>query len=308
MPSLKGQHMPPLVALVIELRATKPLTINNHMGRAMQKFGLDLLGSNDPVLSKETHDADDIKPFTVSGLMRNHSPWYGDIAVGDKGWVRLTGLSVAVCEALLAFEARVRYLLDQHQPFMLDIDRVPWEVEAVYTTGHTWAGVSDFQTLLDTHQTRPLSHHFALSFVTPTTFRSNTVNMPLPLSHLVWGSLLTRWRAFSGEVPYGIPREHLEAFLAHHMVISQYDLKSQSVVGKQGGKEVGFVGSVRYTLTQESDYLQRHDPDTENHLQATYPSLARVVMLLAEFAFYSAVGRKTTTGMGMARSKNPSQT
>ncbi len=71
--------------------------------------------------------------------------------------------------------------------------------------------------------------------------------------------------------------------------------------GKQGGKEVGFVGSVGYELARTSAHLRDHDPELEALLQQEAVWFARTLGLLAEFAFYSGVGRKTTTGMGLVK-------
>jgi CRISPR/Cas system endoribonuclease Cas6 (RAMP superfamily) len=68
---------------------------------------------------------------------------------------------------------------------------------------------------------------------------------------------------------------------------------------------MGFTGQVTYELLPESDHLQKHNPDLEAVIQANYRWFALTLALLADFAFYSSIGRKTTTGMGMAREGKP---
>ena len=117
-----------------------------------------------------------------------------------------------------------------------------------------------------------------LEFVTPTSFRKNEMQVVFPQPELVFSSLLRRWNAFS---ELKIPEEHAVYFPL--IKVSSYDLHTQ-LVHFSRYKIIGFKGRVEYELPEGS---------SEEFMQA--------VNALADFAFYSGVGAKTTMGMGQVR-------
>lgn len=141
-----------------------------------------------------------------------------------------------------------------------------------------------------------------LEFLSPTTFRSQSVNMPIPTPSLVFGSLLARWMSFTAHRLRDLPQDQVMGFIQHHILMSQHNIRTQLVRGKQGGKEIGFVGHVVYELARKSDYLHKQNPQVESILRNEYIWFARTLDLLADFSVYSGIGRKTTTGMGVAKS------
>jgi len=292
-----------LVALVIELCAMMPTYIDNHMGRAVQYFGLMLIDQQDAPLAETLHDSGDQKPFTASGLMQPDSrgdfPLYGHVEAGDCAVIRLTGLSESTAAALLGYHDTTRNQLAQGEQVIIELDRLPWAVRGIHLTQHPWAGCTTYQTLIDQQRQAYPPKSLTLHFIAPTTFRSQTVNMPLPLPTLVFGSLLTRWTNFTSHRLRDLPKHQLDAFIAHHLLLSRHDVRTEMIRGKQGGKEIGFIGTATYELIRKSDHLTKHDPELEAFIQAEHVWFARTLGLLADFAFYSGVGRKTTTGMGM---------
>lgn len=291
-----------LIAWVIECRATSPTTIDNHMGRAVQQFGLTCIQSVNKALSDSLHDDTDQKPFTVSGLMGKSGSLSGDVKAGASAWIRLTGLSSDVAQALMQSHDQMRQRLAGDTPVLIELDRMAWQVVAVHIENHAWAGNGSYQGLIDRQANSDPAKTIRLSFLSPTTFRSQSVNVPLPTPSLVFGSLLTRWMTFTSHRLIDLPQDQVTAFINHHVLISQHHIRTQLVRGKQGGKEIGFVGEVVYELARTSDYLQKNDPSLEALLKQEHLWFARTIDLLADFAVYSGVGRKTTTGMGMVKS------
>lgn len=276
---------PDLIALTIRLEALMPTHISNHMGRAAQFVALNLIGEHDAALAESLHDADRPKPFTVSGLMRGDSAFYGAVSAGDPAWIRITGLSAEVVAALLT--------VCDSPPEQVSINRQMWRVTGVHPQ------ISRYQTLIERHAAGRPQNRVTMRFVTPTTFKSQGVNLPLPLPHLVFESLLSRWTAFTSHRLRDLPHDQLTAYIAHHIVINQHNIHTALVRGKNSGKEVGFCGDVTFELLRRSDQLKKHDAALANLLQGQGMWFARTVNLLAEFALYSGVGRKTTTGMGV---------
>lgn len=101
----------------------------------------------------------------------------------------------------------------------------------------------------------------------------------MPLPDLVFGSLVTRWNAFS---PVRLePDVRLRA--REQVAIAHYDLRSRSMPHKNGALRVGGVGHVTYSIKDEDPYL------------------GAALHILADFALYSGVGAQTAAGMGQAR-------
>ncbi len=112
-----------------------------------------------------------------------------------------------------------------------------------------------------------------LQFLSPTSFKQSQDIQPFPLPELVFGNLHRRWNAFAPE--------HLQFPAVEWKGLScAYELKTYSLK-MEGGSEIGTQGWVRYRF-----------PDIEQ---------AKIATVLAHFAFFAGVGRKTAMGMGQVR-------
>lgn len=286
-----------LGALVITLRAEQALTIQQHMGRAAQKLCLDLVRQVDPDLADELHATCQVKPYAVSGLLQPGAthPVTGAIAVGDRAWVRLVGLRADVVAALDGFA--------KTPPEVVTFDRRPWRVEQVTWCDHPWAGQTSYQELAIRAQRANPSNSLTLEFATPTAFSSADLNIPLPDPMRVFDSLRAQWAALP--TGFALP-EALMEFVRRFVPLTEFRAHSEILMLKT--PEIGFCANrVRYTikpLKTVSDNQRAKKPG-EAHwldtLNAQHDDLARAIALLTEFAFYSGVGIKTTTGMGMVR-------
>lgn len=293
--------LPDLAALVIRLRVLSPLHIRAHWGRAVYQFGLTLLGRADALLAQTVHDLSEEKPFTASGLMRGDAVCFGALEVGEEVWVRFTGLSAEVVAALRQYEQVTRQGLEEGKLIYEEVDRLMWQVIGVTWQAGRVPGCTRYQTLIERHSVSQPETHLTLAFLSATTFRSTGVNVPLPRPDLVFGSLLARWEQFTQHRLHDLPHDQLEVYIRTHVVVSRFDARTAIYQFKQGGKEIGFTGAVTFELLPKSDYLLKQDRDVELLLRRNAMWFARAMHLFAEFAHFSGVGRKTTTGMGMAR-------
>ncbi len=207
---------------------------DEHQGR----LGLELINHADP----------DQKPFTASGLMhedlRLDQPMlYGTVAAGTPAWIRLTGLSSKVAGALLTYARQTRQLLASGTPLQIELDCLPWKLTGVHIDdrGHPWAGQTTYQALIDRHTPANPAAKLERTFASATTFRSQRVNLPLPLPSLVFGSLLTRWMLFTAHRLRDLPHEQLDAYIQHHVLLSPNDADS----GQAGGQRSGICGQCR---------------------------------------------------------------
>ena len=108
-----------------------------------------------------------------------------------------------------------------------------------------------------------------LKLLSPTSFKQNNRIQPFPLPELVFNNLLRRWNTFA-PVEYHLPKVEWRGITA------AYDLKTEVI--KTEVTEIGSVGWVKYEFKNEEQ--------------------ARTATILANFANYSGVGRKTAKGMG----------
>jgi transposase len=123
-------------------------------------------------------------------------------------------------------------------------------------------------------------------------------NMPLPIPKLVFGSLLTRWMDFTKQA---LPKETIMEFINYYVLLNEHDIETHILNVKDGGTEIGFTGYATFALSKSNKQTKKFAPDLARTLRQEYDWYARMIHLLADFAFYSSVGRKTTTGMGGVR-------
>lgn len=285
-----------LGALVITLRATRPLTIRQHMGRAAQQLCLDLVRQADPALSADLHATRQVKPYAASGLLLPEStrPVEGTVAPEDHAWVRLVGLRADVVAALDRFA--------QHPPATVDFDRVPWNVARVTWDDHPWAGRATYAGLVRRHRAAAPPRAIRLAFASPTAFSSADLNIPLPDPLRVFESLLNQWHALSA---FPLPESLLD-FVRHFVPLTEYRAHTEKLMLKT--PEIGFCAEqVTFTIKRRvsvGNSLRRNKPEYAHDLDALNAQrddLARAIALLGDFAFFCGVGIKTTTGMGMVR-------
>jgi CRISPR-associated endoribonuclease Cas6 len=114
-----------------------------------------------------------------------------------------------------------------------------------------------------------------LRFLSPTSFKQGRLVQPFPLPELVFAGLLRRWNLFAPEALH-FPSVTWQG------LVSAFNLKTHALK-MEGGAEIGSVGWVRYRF-----------PD---------PEQAKIAAILAHFACFAGVGRKTTMGMGQVQNK-----
>ncbi|MBF2063016.1 MAG: CRISPR system precrRNA processing endoribonuclease RAMP protein Cas6 [Calothrix sp. C42_A2020_038] len=134
---------------------------------------------------------------------------------------------------------------------------------------NTWVDVvqaSSYEKLMQI----PAQKFVQLEFLTPTSFKQGKYIQAFPLLELVFNGLLKRWNKFAPENLHFPPVEW-------NGFVSAYELKTYAMK-MEGGGEIGAEGRVKY-----------HFADAEQ---------AKIATILAHFACFAGVGRKTTMGMG----------
>lgn len=122
----------------------------------------------------------------------------------------------------------------------------------------------------------PTQNFIEFQLLTPTSFKQGKNIQPFPLPELVFNGLLRRWNLFA---PEALKFPSIE----WNAVVAAYELKTYAMK-MEGGAEIGAEGLVRYRFT-----------DSEQ---------ARIATILAHFATFAGIGRKTAMGMGQIAIKN----
>ncbi len=266
-----------LLSLILIVTPQKKITLTKWPGKAVHAIFLDWIHKINPPLAERLHDESGIKPFTVSSLMPIGEPIRNTtfLSPDKQYYVRFTTFEESLSKLLLK-------LIYDYPSSELILENCQFAVREVVTDNkqNPWAGRTSYQDLINTYLgtvTLP-QKSIDLAFISPTTFRSQEKNVPLPLPGLVFGSLMEKWNAFA---PIALNPE-LKRYAENCLALSQYNLYT-CIVNIAGGKQVGFVGKCRFIATNRDPYWLKQ------------------INLLAEFAFYSSVGAKTTMGLGQTR-------
>ena len=293
-----------LSSLLLTLVATYDGVLPSTLGRANYAATLARLTEVADGLGDQLHADPGPKPLTCSDLFRLRAHQRNDgaarrlsasqilVRTGDRFQIHLTGLTPTVSQALLA-------AFVEQPPTTWVVNNYTFQVEQTLCDAEvdSWTGCTTYEALA-AHPIlagRPFAPQITLAFLSPTSFESNNLHIPLPLPNLVFGSLVDRWNRFS---PLLKLAPELRQQMAETVAISHYELRSAAVPQKSGpdGRSqgstplhIGAEGYVTYTIAGKS---------SEQRLRV---ELISKLQTLANFAMYSGVGVKTTTGMGQCR-------
>lgn len=269
-----------LLSWVISLQPTEPVSTPANLSRAAHAWFLGQVRQADPALAEELHRGQAQRPFTVSNLLPLGWRRRGEVTLSPEETyaLRVTSFSPEL-------SALLRERVIPHPPEALTLGSAPLQVTGSTTDPalHHWAGEDTFEGLVQRHTLAPrVPPWVSLRFASPTLFRSADKNVPLPLPGLVFGGLLDKWNAFA---PIQVHPE-VRRFAQECLAISRYRLETLAVAfGGDGGRGAvaGFVGACTYAIQVRDKYWMG------------------LIHLLAAFAFYAGLGRRTTMGLGQAR-------
>ena len=266
-PKSSGLH-----SIALELAAVERTVLPATLGRALHSQVMNWLNLGDSHLANAIHTQQTM-PFSVSALTgfrrpnRDRPPYdrKSKTQSGDEFCFRIGVLDgdllIPLLDGLTAWGT---------QP--ISLAHCPFVIRQIYSMpgSHPQVGSSDYYLLAKTPKP---SDDLTLNFLTPTSFKQQRSVQPFPLPELVFGSLARRWDTFA-------PPELRFGAITWQGLISAFDLKTHALK-MEGGAEIGAVGWVRYRF-----------PDPEQARRAT---------VLAQFANFSGVGRKTAMGMGQVQ-------
>ncbi len=281
-----------LLSILLALTAESSYPILGALGRPAQAWFLQQVTRANPGLAQRLHDEQGLKPYTVSSLLDQHGRPLGAgtwLKPGQAVWLRLTTLND---ELSLALEKHMIKKL----PKRLTLYKMDFRVNDIYERQeeHLWAGSSSFSEIAQDFSNATTDNNVRMEFASPTAFRTNGLDICLPLPGQVFRSLWAKWNAYCPE-PMQVQDlwpEFAEACIlvsemttvnTHHWAFAE---------GTRGGS-IGFTGTVGFHLPDKKRLHKDWHP--------YYDGTATVMHSLAKFAFYAGVGHHTTIGMGQVR-------
>ena len=236
-------------------------------GRAVQACFLNAVAAQDEALAAELHSENQLHPYTVSSLLS--APKDGFPAPDQTVYIRITSLSDRLSRCVMDG------IFTQGQ--MLELDFIPFQVQPI---DEDWLQTAAFTDLVNTGVRQAEEPNLRLVFRSPLVFKTEGRSEALPLPHLVYGSLLRKWNAFS---PITFP-EDLLRYAAECLAVSRFSIHSVPVPLKQGGMRIGTVGEIRYRALNRDKYW------------------LSMLHSLNAFASWSGIGAGTAYGLGQAKS------
>lgn len=271
----------PVYALVIKLAAVEAVMLPLAHGDWLNAAFYKAIEAAQPELAAQLHASDGRKPFTLSliqGLPQANGRTDVHLPVGWRCWFRLTMVN---SEVLDAFIQRLLTVVNVE----LRVGRARFIIEEVLGTpgSHDWAGYTTTEALRQQVRRR---ESVRIQFLSPTAFsriqradNGRHIYSVIPEPTLVWSSLRSVWKHVTGEVI----ADEFEPWVERNVVISQVHQWKTVIMPFQRGPVAGGLGEMTYRC-----------------LMPEHPWLATWCWL-ADFAFYSGVGYKTTQGMGQCR-------
>lgn len=245
-------------ALTLELKTIRQLaTTAGEKHRALNALFYHWLDAADSALAKAVHDMAEPKPFTVSPL------WKQDDEV---------------------YRFRMTLLDDQYAPYLsrgMEKEKtVRVQNEILKLTDAPRVEHCGYTELFESADMRT---DVQLEFLSPTSFRVNDMDDPLPFPRRVFQSYVTKWNAFSG-----MAMEPLDTFLEwveQNVAVARLDVQTE-VLRFEKHVQIGCIGQVQYRVAKRV---------------AGDAQLIHWSNILASYAMFCGTGRKTTQGMGQTQ-------
>ena len=223
-------------------------------------------------LASYVHEQMKMKPFTVSSLQgKKYKPVRGKIYVklGDVFQWRVTGMHESILQAMLQTEPGD----------VLQVNSLPMQVKSLTADGeqNPRAGFFAENDLLGLSLGEENFSRLTIDFISPTAFRVDVVDYPMPLPWLVFPSLAEKWQQL--DMPAEIDKAQVRE-LSEKVYIEHWSGRTKSVyLTPQRGVNT-FTGTVSYNLSQL--------PVEER----------QVLLLLAQFGVFAGCGRMAGQGLG----------
>lgn len=305
-----------LYALLLKLRPLEKGTLMPFSGELVHGAWLDWIRQAAPDVAAMLHDGNKQRLFTCSSLQfpfpaarmqhaereNVHLPLEPEKTYTIRITLLLGELFPLFYNSLMHFNMaemgtkKLPFMQIGKQQFLLE------EVIADNDDPPGWTGFTTFTSLAEKAKTTQLRNPetLTLQFDSLTTFNRSTPReigygkhyARLPLPYYVFSGLARRWQELAPpQLANMVQKTQIENYIhGEGVVIKDYELKTHLVYFVNHPQE-GFTGVCTYHL---------RGSDKEVASEASL-SIRRQLLLLAQMAFYTGVGYKTTMGMGRVR-------
>lgn len=266
-------------SLVINLIPRSPIPKSHLNGLHLHALFLDLVRAIDSELAQSLHGQSAEKAFTLSPLqVTNHKfmthslQFEYDRAIPEATpcWWRISLLDETLFGKLASLWLNLTF-----QPSW-SLGGTDLQVISMLGTpqpNQPWANFISYQQIYE--QASDIQRQIHFRFFTPTAFRISDYDCALPTKELVFNSLLRRWNQFSG-IPFTNE-------IINPIFPSAFKIET-AIVSDHRSKFIGCLGDITFQILGQVE-----------------PEMVRQINALADFAFFSGVGRKTPMGMGIVR-------
>lgn len=261
-----------LLGLVFELTSPRDIDLYAQYTIGLHAWFLEQIRQIDPELSRQLHDDASEKAFTISGLDGSFVPSGHQLRLQRGQLYRwtITALSQSVVQWLSQW-------MDA-PPSVLELRDAPLTIQqikiAYSPTTYAELAKRDY----------PEKPTVALSFISPTSFRSRGRHLPLPMPRNIFHSYLRRWNDLSNQPQ--IDQDEFLDWLDEHITILRHHLRSHKVAAGKRGSVTGFTGAIEFGLTRAAHQT---------------PEWVQLFYTLGQFAPYCGTGHKTTFGLGQTQ-------
>jgi CRISPR/Cas system endoribonuclease Cas6 (RAMP superfamily) len=296
-----------LCSTVFIIRPYSHFTPQQFLGRMAHKLFLSMLDHIGlEALANSLHDQAERLPYSVSDLFPNGSQHF---------WMRVSGLTPSISAVI---QTKLAAITGQMVTVAArkETEEAAWEcfIEAVLPSQHEWARNQTYSELIRSECRAPRQRQLRLEFVTPTAIKSVGLYRPFPVPNWIFRPLYERLQRLEGvKLPLEPKPAYLEAYAEHFLRMQTYNLRCVTGLPMKDKAMTAFQGWIEYQVqTTNEDFgksalkagrLYRDEPLAEiyEHLQQHHDQYAALVHLLAQFAYYSGVGKYTGQGMGMVQ-------
>ncbi len=281
-----------LLSVAFSLTSIKSVPVLGSLGRPAQAWLLSQVMHAHPRLAATLHDEDGVKPFTVSTLLDRHGHPHkaGDwLKEGQVCWLRITTISE---ELSAVFLNKVLKKL----PNTLSLYKMDFRIDGytLNSSEYSWAGQTTFADIAQDNRLVKATRDVRMEFVSPTAFRTNGNDIPIPVPQHIFRSLWQKWNATCPEamqVDDLWPNFAADCILVNELTAVN-TVRWEFAEGTRGAAN-GFTGSVGFFLLPKAKVSEKWQP--------YWDGADAVLQSLASFAFYCGVGYHATVGMGQSR-------
>lgn len=260
-------------AVVYQLRALAGCKMPASHGRLLHATFLNMVHECNPDLSAMLHDTH-TKSFYLNLLRFEHDAKNNTYVVrqNDVIYWRVCGIGEELLRIMIAFPRGMELRIGEGR---FAIDALYYDQEQ-----HPESGITSMEYLAEACSQLPPMRSVTINFITPTFFRINDLEVPVPRTDLIFASLAERWSFFCDA--YVIDKVFIKEQCECLVPINWHgETKRYNITPKRG--ITGFIGEFTYDISRvAAEYRWQF-------------------ILLAEFAAFVGIGRLTAQGLGSVK-------